>query len=57
MILFGIALCAAGALVEAENDRVTRASLTPFLAALAIETGIFLLRRKQNFLLTSPAED
>jgi hypothetical protein len=35
---------------EAEEDG-TRVALSPFLAALAIEAGILLLRRRQNSLL------
>jgi hypothetical protein len=58
LILIGLGLCALGAIwkVEEEEDGVAIA-LSPFLAALAIETGIFLLRRHQNSLLgaTAPA--
>ena len=51
-LMAGIALCAVGALwkVEEEEDGAAVA-MAPFLAALAIEAGIFLLRRHQNSLL------
>lgn len=54
LIVAGLALCALGALwkVEEEEDGVAVA-LSPFLAALAIEAGIFLLRRHQGSLLGS----
>jgi hypothetical protein len=52
LLLVGLALCAAGALVRAEEDPEKEGTpLTPFLAALAIEVGIFLLRRRQGALL------
>jgi hypothetical protein len=56
LILIGLGLCALGAIwkVEEEEDGVAIA-LSPFLAALAIETGIFLLRRHQNSLLGAAA--
>jgi hypothetical protein len=52
LLLLGLALCAVGALwkVEEEEDGAVVA-LSPFLAALAIEAGIFLLRRHQGGLL------
>jgi hypothetical protein len=52
LLLVGLALCAVGALwkVEEEEDGVAVA-MSPFLAALAIEAGIFLLRRHQGGLL------
>ena len=52
LILIGLGLCALGAVwkVEEEEDGAAIA-LSPFLAALAIETGIFLLRRHQTSLL------
>ena len=52
--MMGLALCALGALwkVEEEEDGAVVA-LSPFLAALAIEAGIFLLRRHQGSLLGS----
>lgn len=51
-LLAGIALCTVGALwkIEEEEDGAAVA-MAPFLAALAIEAGIFLLRRHQNSLL------
>jgi hypothetical protein len=51
-LVAGIALCAVGALwkIEEEEDGVAVA-MAPFLAALAIEAGIFLLRRHQNSLM------
>jgi len=54
LLMIGLALCAVGALwkVEEEEDGVVVA-LSPFLAALAIEAGIFLLRRHQGSLLGS----
>ncbi len=52
LLLIGLGLCALGAMwrVEEEEDGVVVA-MSPFLAALAIETGIFLLRRHQGSLL------
>ena len=51
----GLGLCAFGALWKAEEDEDGAVvALSPFLAALAIETGIFLLRRHQNTLLAKP---
>ena len=52
LLLAGLALCALGALwrVEEEEDGAAVA-LSPFLAALAIEVGIFMLRRHQGSLL------
>jgi hypothetical protein len=52
LLMIGLGLCAFGALwrAEEEEDGVAVA-LSPFLAALAIETGIFLLRRHQGQLL------
>jgi hypothetical protein len=51
-LMIAIGLCAFGALweEEAEADGPFIA-LSPFLAALAIEAGIFLLRRHQSGLL------
>ena len=52
MLLTGLALCALGALWKAEEEEDGAAvALSPFLAALAIEVGIFLLRRHQGSLL------
>jgi hypothetical protein len=55
LLLIGLGLCAVGALwrAEEEEDGMTVA-LSPFLAALALEAGIFLLRRHQNQLLAKP---
>lgn len=52
LLLLGLGLCALGAFwkVEEEEDGVVVA-MSPFLAALAIEAGIFLLRRHQGGLL------
>jgi len=52
LLYVGLGLCLLGALwnVEEEEDDAAVA-LSPFLAALAIETGIFLLRRHQGSLL------
>jgi hypothetical protein len=54
LILLGLGLCALGAIwkIEEEEDGPAIA-LSPFLAALAIEAGIFLLRRHQGSLLGS----
>ena len=54
LLLIGLGLCTLGALwkVEQEEDG-TIVALSPFLAALALETGIFMLRRHQNQLLTA----
>jgi len=46
LLMIGLGLCALGALWKAEEEEDGVAiALSPFLAALAIETGIFLLRR------------
>jgi hypothetical protein len=52
LLLVGLGLCAIGALwrVEEEEDGVAFA-MSPFLAALAIEAGVFFLRRHQGSLL------
>ena len=54
LILFGLGLCVLGAFwkVEEEEDGAAVA-LSPFLAALALEAGIFLLRRHQGGLLVA----
>jgi len=51
-LVAGLALCAVGALwkIEEEEDGVAVA-MAPFLAALTIEAGIFLLRRHQTALV------
>jgi hypothetical protein len=54
LLLAGLALCTLGALWKAEEEEDGVAvALSPFLAALAIEAGIFLLRRHQGSLLGS----
>jgi hypothetical protein len=52
LLLLGLGLCVVGAMwkVEEEEDGAAVA-MTPFLAALALEAGIFLLRRHQGSLL------
>lgn len=54
LLLIGLGLCTLGALwkVEQEEDG-TIVALSPFLAALALEAGIFMLRRHQSQLLTA----
>jgi hypothetical protein len=55
LLLIGLGLCAAGALWKAEEEEDGMVvALSPFLAALAIEMGIFMLRRHQNSLLAKP---
>jgi hypothetical protein len=55
LLIIGLGLCALGALWKAEEEEDGMAiALSPFLAALAIETGIFLLRRHQTSLLGAP---
>ena len=52
MLMIGLGLCALGALWKAEEEEDGMAiAMSPFLAALAIEAGIFLLRRHQGGLL------
>ena len=57
LLLIGLGLCTLGALwrVEQEEDG-TVVALSPFLAALALEAGIFMLRRHQNQLLQAPRD-
>jgi hypothetical protein len=51
-LLIGLGFCIAGAMWRVEEEEDGRAvALSPFLAALAIEAGIFLLRRHQGSLL------
>jgi len=52
LLLIGLGLCTFGALwrVEKEEDG-SLVALSPFLAALALEAGIFMLRRHQSQLL------
>jgi hypothetical protein len=52
LLLVGLGLCTLGALWRAEQEEDgTAVAISPFLAALALEAGIFLLRRHQNQLL------
>ncbi len=54
-LLIGLGLCAFGALWKWEKDEDgTAVAASPFLAALAIEIGVFLLRRHQTQLLRAP---
>jgi hypothetical protein len=56
LLLIGLGLCTLGAIWKAEEEEDGMAiALSPFLAALAIETGIFLLRRHQSSLLGATA--
>jgi hypothetical protein len=59
LVLGGLALCTFGALWKAEEEEDGMAvAMSPFLAALAIEIGIFLLRRHQGSLMgTRPRGD
>ncbi len=53
--LIGLAACALAALWKAEEEEDGLAvALAPFLAALAIETGIALLRRRRALVLAEP---
>ncbi len=56
LLMIAAGLCAFGALwkAEAEEDGVGVA-LSPFIAAIAIEVGILLLRRRQSSLLDGTA--
>lgn len=57
LLMIGLGLCALGALWKAEEEEDGAAiALSPFLAALAIEAGIFLLRRHQGQLLMQPKD-
>jgi hypothetical protein len=54
-LLIGLGLCAFGALWKWEEDEDgTAVAVSPFLAAAAIELGVFLLRRHQTTLLRAP---
>jgi hypothetical protein len=55
LLLVGLGLCTLGALwrVEEEEDGVIVA-ISPFLAKLALDVGIFMLRRHQAGLLGKP---
>ena len=56
-LLIGLGLCLLGSLWKAEEEEDGAAvALSPFLAALALETGIFLLRRHQGSLMGSVAQ-
>jgi hypothetical protein len=57
LLMIAAGLCAFGALwkAEAEEDGAAVA-LSPFIAAIAIEIGILLLRRRQTSLLGGGAE-
>jgi hypothetical protein len=57
IVMVGLGLCALGALWRLEEDEDgPLVAMSPFLAALAIEAGIFLLRRHQGSLLRFPAD-
>jgi len=52
LLLIGLGLCALGSLWRAEEEEDgSFVALSPFLAALALEAGIFMLRRHQSQLL------
>ena len=52
LLMVGLGLCALGAVWRFEEEEDGLAiSLSPFMAALALEAGIFLLRRHQGALL------
>ncbi|MEJ1967383.1 MAG: hypothetical protein WDN03_01910 [Rhizomicrobium sp.] len=54
-LLIALGLCAAGALWKFEEKEDGAAvAYSPLLAALAIEIGVFMLRRHQNALLRAP---
>jgi len=56
LLIAALGLCALGALWKAEEEEDgTAVALSPFLAALAIEAGIFLLRRHQGSLMQAPS--
>lgn len=57
LLLVGLGLCTLGALwrVEEEEDG-SIVALSPFLAAVALEIGIFMLRRHQSQLLAAPRD-
>ena len=53
LLWVGLGLCAIAALWRAEQEEDgTIVALSPFLAALALEAGIFMLRQHQSQLLT-----
>ena len=52
LLMIGLGLCVVGALWKAEEEEDGAiVAMSPFLAALALEAGIFLLRRHQGSLL------
>jgi len=56
LVLIGLGLSLLGSLWKAEEEEDGAAvALSPFLAALALEMGIFLLRRHQGSLLAGAA--
>lgn len=58
LLMIGLGLCALGAMWKAEEEEEgTIIALSPFLAALGIEIGIFMLRRHQGSLLMKPQRD
>jgi len=53
--LIGLGICTLAALWKAEEEEDGLAvALSPFLAALAIEAGIALLRRRRGLVLIEP---
>jgi hypothetical protein len=58
LLFIGLGLCTLGALWRAEEKEDGMAvALSPFLAALAIETGIFMLRRHQSQLMSDTRDN
>ena len=56
-ILAGLGFCALGALWKFEREEDGAAvAWSPLFAALAIEVGVFMLRRHQSALLRAPVE-
>lgn len=52
LLLLGLGLCCVAAFWKTEEEEDSASvALSPFLAALALEVGIFLLRRHQGSLL------
>ena len=57
LLMVGLGLCVFGTLWKAEEEEDGAVvALSPFLAALAIEAGIFMLRRHQSGLLKPPVD-
>jgi len=50
LLLLGLGLCAAGALLRTQEQGARETHLSPLLAALALEVGIFLLRHQGGLL-------